>query len=154
MRCGKTTKRWRKTWNRYAKRYPQPKASGPVWIRRRRLSAKCWTTPLPGSYIYSECVGKGFIPDEEQYLIRLGKMTMNSEGNIILNISGLNDDVMEDLFIRANNKMNFNFYCQMIKENVAFAFSLQFLKKFFISYILSNKVLCRNIYVLRKKGYI
>jgi hypothetical protein len=113
-----------------------------------------WTTPLPGSYIYSECVKKGLIPDEEEYLIQLGKMTMNSEGNIILNISGLEDDTMEDLFIRANNRMNYNFYRQIIQENVKNAFSLHFLKKFIISYILSNKVLCRNIYVLRKKGYI
>jgi anaerobic magnesium-protoporphyrin IX monomethyl ester cyclase len=117
----------------------------------RRMS---WTTPLPGSYIYSECVEKGLIPDEEEYLIRLGKMTMNSEGNIILNISGLSDDIMEDLFIRANNKMNYNFYCQILKENVKNAFSFQFIRKFLISFILSNKVLCRNIYVLRKKGYM
>jgi anaerobic magnesium-protoporphyrin IX monomethyl ester cyclase len=117
----------------------------------RRMS---WTTPLPGSYIYSECVKKGLIPDEEKYLIRLGKMTMNSEGNIILNISGLDDNIMEDLYIRANNRMDFNFYCQVIRENFRNALSYQFMRRFFLSFILSNKVLSPNIYLLRKKGYI
>jgi radical SAM superfamily enzyme YgiQ (UPF0313 family) len=72
----------------------------------RRMS---WTTPLPGSQIHEDARSQGLIPDEEDYLVQLGRYTMNHPDHIILNISGLPDRVMSRLFLKAHWDMEVNY---------------------------------------------
>lgn len=75
----------------------------------RRMS---WTTPLPGSSLYQDAVDKGLIKNEEEYLVRLGKHIMNSPKEIVLNVSGLSDQKMIDLYYKSHAEMENNFIIQ------------------------------------------
>lgn len=103
-----------------------------------------WTTPLPGSYIYRECLKNGVISDEESYLKKLSKMNMNSPGNIILNISGLSDEDMEDLFIRGNYQMKYNFYSRLLIDAFKIK-SPRLMSRIIFYFLLSNKVLSKKM---------
>lgn len=72
----------------------------------RRMS---WTTPLPGSSLYRDALDKGLIKNEEEYLVRLGKHIMNSPKEIVLNVSGLSDKKMIDLYYKSHAEMENNF---------------------------------------------
>jgi len=72
----------------------------------RRMS---WTTPLPGSSLYRDALDKGLIKNEEEYLVRLGKCIMNSPKEIVLNVSGLSDQKMIDLYYKSHAEMENNF---------------------------------------------
>jgi anaerobic magnesium-protoporphyrin IX monomethyl ester cyclase len=79
----------------------------------RRMS---WTTPLPGSKLYQDSVDNGLIKNEEEYLIRLGRLNMNSPNGIVLNVSGLSDKEMTRLYYRGNAEMECNFIIQQMKN--------------------------------------
>jgi radical SAM superfamily enzyme YgiQ (UPF0313 family) len=79
----------------------------------RRMS---WATPLPGSRLYQDSVGQGLINDEEEYLVRLGRLNMNSPSGIVLNVSGLSDKEMTRLYYRGNAEMERNFILQQMNH--------------------------------------
>jgi radical SAM superfamily enzyme YgiQ (UPF0313 family) len=79
----------------------------------RRMS---WATPLPGSKLYQDCVEKGLIRNEENYIVSLGKLNMNSPNGIVLNVSGLSDKEMTRLYYKGNAEMERNFILQQMNH--------------------------------------
>lgn len=79
----------------------------------RRMS---WATPLPGSSLYQDSVHEGLIGNEEEYLIRLGRLNMNSPNGIVLNVSGLSDNEMTRLYYKGNAEMERNFILQQMSH--------------------------------------
>jgi len=84
----------------------------------RRMS---WATPLPGSSLYADAVDKGLIDNEEEYLVRLGKLIMNSPNGIVLNVSGLSDKKMTHLFYKGQFDMERNFFLQQMRGQSFFS---------------------------------
>ncbi len=78
----------------------------------RRLN---WCTPLPGSQLYREAREQGLIPDEEAYIIKLHKGYNNPE-NVVLNVSGRDDQEMIRLFAWLDMKMDWDYLSVMLRQ--------------------------------------
>ncbi len=83
-----------------------------VGLPPRRLT---WCTPLPGSELYDECLEKGMIPDEEEYITKL-HTGYNHRGHIVLNASGNSDEEMLRLLDWVTKKMNTDFLLSCLKN--------------------------------------
>lgn len=112
-----------------------------------------WATPLPGSDMYLEAVNKKMISSEEEYLIKLGQLNMNSETDIVLNVSGLSDDTMKKLLIWANRKMEFNFIRRNLM-NHPFSSNAWRILYFFIRKSIGRIAFIRKIYRKLRYGKI
>ena len=80
-----------------------------------------WSTPLPGSRLYAEALNNGMIEDEEEYVVRLGKLIMNSPDGIVLNVSGLPDKEMIRLFHKGQADMWRNYILQQMRSQTLFS---------------------------------
>jgi radical SAM superfamily enzyme YgiQ (UPF0313 family) len=84
----------------------------------RRMS---WATPLPGASLYADALKNGLIDNEEEYLVRLGKLSMNSPNGVILNVSGLTDKEMIRLIYKGHSAMERNYLLQQMCNQILFS---------------------------------
>ena len=114
----------------------------------RRMS---WTTPLPGADLYADALNKGMVEDEEEYLMRLGKLSMNSPHGIVLNVSGQPDKEMIRLIYKGQADMERNYVLQQIRGQFPFSKRhMYFVSRLAIS-VLAQIAFLRTIYRWMKR---
>ncbi len=114
----------------------------------RRMS---WATPLPGADLYADALNKGMVEDEEEYLMRLGKLSMNSPHGIVLNVSGQPDKEMIRLIYKGQADMERNYVLQQIRGQFPFSKRhMYFVSRLAIS-VLAQIAFLRTIYRWMKR---
>jgi len=109
----------------------------------RRMS---WVTPLPGSSLYTDAMKNGLIKNEEEYLICLGKLSMNSPKGIVLNVSGLSDKEMIRLYYKGHADMERNFIQQQMRSQNLLSKNYWYLVIRLIRNELARIALLRSLY--------